>query len=209
MILSFDYLIKKYNLNITGVIHVGGHVGQEMEVYKNNNVENLIVFEPQKEPFNILKKKSEELNFSNIKLVNKALGNSYSTIEMFCNDGGLCSSILKPKIVLTQYPDIIFDRNEIVEMVTMDSVIGREHVYNFLNMDTQGYELEVLKGAKETLNGIDFVYTEVNNVEVYENNALIDDIDKFLESYNMMRVETDWMGQTWGDAFYIKKDFYE
>jgi hypothetical protein len=73
-------------------------------------------------------------------------------------------------------------------------------------MDTQGYELEVLKGAKKTLKKINFVYTEVNNTEVYENNALIEDIDKFLEKYNMVRVETDWMGTTWGDAFYIKKD---
>lgn len=206
MLLSFNSLIRKYNINVTGVIHVGGHIGQEMETYKKNNVENLIVFEPQKVPFQKLTDVVNSIGFDNINLINKALGSSCATVEMTCNDDGLCSSILNPKHVLEQYPNIIFDRKETVEMVTMDSVIRKNHSYNFLNMDTQGYELEVLKGAKNTLKTIDCVYTEVNNTEVYEDNALIEDIDDFLKGYNMVRVETDWMGGTWGDAFYIKQD---
>ena len=206
MLLSFNSLIRKYSISVTGVIHVCGHIGQEMETYKKNNVGNLIVFEPQKVPFQKLTDVVNSIGFDNITLINKALGNSCATVEMTCNDDGLCSSILNPKHVLEQYPNIIFDRKETVEMVTMDSVIGENHNYNFLNMDTQGYELEVLKGAKNTLKTIDFVYTEVNNTEVYENNALIEDIDNFLKEYNMVRVETDWMGGTWGDAFYIKQD---
>lgn len=206
MLLSFNSLIRKYNINVTGVIHVGGHIGQEMETYKKNNVENLIVFEPQKAPFQKLTDVVNSIGFDNINLINKALGSSCATVEMTCNDDGLCSSILNPKHVLEQYPNIIFDRKETVEMVTMDSVIRKNHSYNFLNMDTQGYELEVLKGAKNTLKTIDCVYTEVNNTEVYEDNALIEDIDDFLKGYNMVRVETDWMGGTWGDAFYIKQD---
>ena len=35
MLLDFDNLIKKYNMNITGVIHVGAHIGQEYEIYRN------------------------------------------------------------------------------------------------------------------------------------------------------------------------------
>jgi len=207
MLLSFNSLIRKYSINVTGVIHVGGHIGQEMKTYRKNNVDNLIVIEPQQVPFQKLKSVVDSLDFPNIQLVNKALGNRCDTVEMTCNDDGLCSSILNPKHVLEQYPDIIFDRKETVEMVTMDSVIGENHNYNFLNMDTQGYELEVLRGAKKTLQKINYVYTEVNNTEVYENNALIEEIDEFLKDYNMIRVETDWMGVTWGDAFYIRQDF--
>ena len=206
MLLSYSSLIKQYSINVTGVIHVGGHIGQEMETYKKNNVTNLIVFEPQKVPFQKLSAVVESVGFDNVTLINKALGNSCETVEMTCNDDGLCSSILNPKHVLEQYPNIIFDRKETVEMVTMDSVIPENHDFNFLNMDTQGYELEVLKGARKTLEKIDCVYTEVNNTEVYENNALIEEIDEFLKEYDMIRVETDWMGGTWGDAFYIRQE---
>ena len=208
MLISFPSLVNKYKLNVTGVIHIGGHIGQELPTYKKSNVENLLIFEPQKVPFKKLSKVADELSFENIKLINKALGNSIQEIEMICNEDGLCSSILNPKIVLEQYPDIKFDRKEKVNMITLDSYFGEvmQNQYNFINMDTQGYELEVLKGAKNTLKNIDAVYTEVNNVEVYENNALIEDIDKFLEDYGMVRIETDWMGVTWGDAFYIKQE---
>ena len=73
-------------------------------------------------------------------------------------------------------------------------------------MDTQGYELEVLKGGVNTLNQIEYIYTEVNQVEVYENNAMIGELDEFLNQYDMERVVTGWHGsQTWGDAFYIKR----
>jgi FkbM family methyltransferase len=205
MLLSYSSLIKQYSINVTGVIHVGGHIGQEMKTYKKNNVTNLIVFEPQKVPFQKLSAVVESVGFDNVTLINKALGNSCESVEMTCNDDGLCSSILNPKHVLEQYPNIVFNRKETVEMVTMDSVIPEDHNFNFLNMDTQGYELEVLKGAQKTLEKIDCVYTEVNNTEVYENNALIEEIDQYLQKYDMIRVETDWMGGTWGDAFYIRK----
>lgn len=209
MLISFSSLVHKYKIDVSGVIHIGGHIGQELPSYKNSNVENILIFEPQKSPFEKLSKVANELNFENIILVNKALGNSNKNIEMICNEDGLCSSILKPKIVLTQYPDIKFDRTEEVEMITLDSyfAINENNTYNFINMDTQGYELEVLKGALKTLEKIDAVYTEVNNAEVYENNALIREIDEFLSSYDLVRVETDWMGGTWGDAFYINQKF--
>jgi len=73
-------------------------------------------------------------------------------------------------------------------------------------MDTQGYELEVLRGAKRTLEKIEYIYTEVNQDEVYENNAMIGDLDLFLNDFDMERVATGWHGsQTWGDAFYVKR----
>ncbi len=120
------------------------------------------------------------------------------------SNNALSSSILKPKVHLTQYTDIKFDEVEKVEMKTLDGYGYTD--YNFINMDVQGYELEVLKGGKETLNHVDYVYCEVNRDEVYEGNAYIEEIDEFLSSYNMERVETNWEGGTWGDALYIRKN---
>lgn len=84
-----------------------------------------------------------------------------------------------------------------------DLDIGVEK-YNFINVDVQGYELEVLKGASETLRNIDYIMSEVNRDEVYENCAQVEELDNFLANYNFVRVETVWVGDIWGDAFYIK-----
>jgi hypothetical protein len=76
---------------------------------------------------------------------------------------------------------------------------------NFINIDVQGYELEVFKGSENLLNSIDYIITEVNRDEVYENCVRIESLDEFLSKYGFIRVETDWAGHTWGDALYIKK----
>lgn len=53
------------------------------------------------------------------------------------------------------------------------------------------------------LNNIDYVYTEVNNDYVYNNGALITDIDKYLDTFQFIRVETEFTPCNWGDAFYV------
>ena len=71
-------------------------------------------------------------------------------------------------------------------------------------MDTQGYELEVLKGATRVMEKIDYVYTEVNRIEVYENNAMVEELDAFMLQYDMIRAHEWWHVHGWGDAFYVK-----
>jgi hypothetical protein len=55
------------------------------------------------------------------------------------------------------------------------------------------------------LEGVDYIMSEVNKEEVYKDCALIDSLDKYLDGFGFKRVETDWAGWTWGDAFYIKQ----
>jgi FkbM family methyltransferase len=203
MLISFSAIKQKYQMNITGIIHVGGHFGEEIHEYVNNKISNIVIFEPLEKNFEILKQNVSGFN-ANIIGHQVALGSKELNLDMYVSsNNGLSSSLLKPKKHLTQYRDITFEEKEKVEVKTLDSYSFTD--YNFLNMDVQGYELEVLKGAKETLNHIDYVYCEVNRDEVYEDNAYIEEIDEFLSSYNMERVEVDWQGDTWGDALYIKK----
>jgi hypothetical protein len=115
------------------------------------------------------------------------------------------SSLLKPKLHLEHHDHVKFEGTEEVEVDLLDNYELSD--VNFMNMDVQGYELEVLKGAKETLKQIDYVYCEVNRGELYENNAMIEEIDEYLGTYGFERVETHWPEEwfQWGDAVYIKK----
>jgi FkbM family methyltransferase len=202
MLISFTNLRKKYNMNIKGIIHVGAHYGEELSEYVKNGIQDIVVFEPLSECFDVLAQKVMNLN-ANIDGHQVALGSVPGTATMYLSDNEKqSSSILKPKVHLTHHPNVKFDGTEEVEVDLLDNFDTKE--YNFLNMDVQGYELEVLKGAIETLKHVDYVYCEVNRDEVYEGNAYVEEIDEFLSAYGMERVETSWEGQIWGDALYIR-----
>jgi len=207
MLIDFFNIIEKYNVKTNGIIHIGAHHGQEITDYVKLGVENLIFFEPLSENLKVLEENlSYHADKSNILIFPYALGNDEMEIDMYVsNRDAMCSSILKPKVVLQQYPDITFNEIEKVKMIRLDDVEIEFEKFNFLNIDVQGYELEVLKGSKNTLNNIDYIYTEINREEVYENASHVDDLDLFLSLYGFVRVETDWAGYTWGDAFYVKE----
>ena len=202
MLLDLKNLHDKYKMNVKGVLHIGAHFGEENSIYDELNYPNRIFFEPLKKNFDVLRQ-----NITEWPLVNIALGASAQSKEMYVEsaNNGQSSSLLKPKLHLQQYPHITFPEKEDVLVDTLDNVLEDKESYNFINMDVQGYELEVLKGATESLKHIDYLMCEVNRAEVYEECCMVDELDSFLGSYNFKRVETTWDGVTWGDAFYVKE----
>lgn len=190
-------------VHVNGCIHVGAHEGQEYELYKAFGIENLIFYEPLNDNFEKLKKHVG----SEVDLRKTALGNKSGKVEMFLEDRGLSSSVLEPAHHLEQYPQIEFNKKEEVDITRLDDEDFDRNNYNFINIDVQGYELEVLKGAANTLESIDLVLTEVNKVEMYKGCAIIEEIDEYLAKFGFQRIVEYWQldGGTWGDALYLKR----
>ena len=201
MILNLTKLKDKYNLNISGIIHIGAHFGEEHKIYKNLGVKDIVYFEPVKKTFKVLEERIKDAT-----LYNYALGNENKLIEMFIEEADAygCSSILKPS---SNYDNVLFSPNELVEMKRLDDFNFQN--YNFLNIDVQGYEYEVLKGSEQTFNNIDYIMCEINR-EVpekkldYIGTKTIDKIIEFLKPYGFKLVETNWDGISWGDGFFKK-----
>ena len=165
----------------------------------------MLFFEPLSDNFRHLSENIPE--DINIKLYNMALGNMTGEVEMNVEttNQGMSSSILEPDIHLTQYPHITFNSKEIVKIDKLDNIEFDRKQFNMINIDVQGYELEVFKGAVNTLPHIDYVMAEVNRDYLYKDCVLVEELDKFLESFSLKRVDTYWAGGNWGDALYIKK----
>lgn len=191
-------------MDIKGIIHIGAHYGEEISEYISNGIQDIILFEPLSENFDILSERVKNLN-ANIEGYQIALGSKKGAVTMYVSDNEKqSSSILKPKVHLTHHPHVKFPLTETVDVHLLDDYDCKN--YNFINMDVQGYELEVLKGGSKVLKQVDYVYCEVNRDEVYEGNAYVEELDNFLFHYGMKRVETEWAGEIWGDALYIKED---
>ena len=205
MIVGFEDYKNNYKFKINGLIHVGAHIGQEYQDYMDNfgQIETHW-FEPIPTVFNSL---SQNLSDKpKVNLYNFALGESESISNIFVDQGneGQSSSILKPKEHINQFPHITFEEKSKIQIniKRLDDINTGES--NALVLDTQGYELSVLKGAKQTLNKIDYIFTEFNTIEMYEGCPKIEEIDEYLSKFGFERKETWYTSQNWGDAMYIK-----
>lgn len=189
-------------MKISGVLHIGAHFGEENDVYNNLGIEKRIFFEPLSSNFRVLKNNIGE----NYTLMNIALGNENKKISMNVEtaNSGQSSSILNPLLHLIQYPHIKFETTEDVDMKRLDDLDIDLSSFNFINIDVQGYELEVFRGAEKTLHNIDYIMSEINRDEVYQNCARIEQLIDFLSPYGFELVEQTWDGGTWGDGFFIK-----
>jgi len=201
MILDLLELKNKYSMNITGVIHIGAHFGEEHSTYKLLGINDIVYFEPVKKTFNVL---SERVKDST--LYNYALGNENKMIEMYVEaaDAYGCSSILQPS---SNYDGVKFSTNELVEMKRLDDFKFKR--YNFLNIDVQGYEYEVLKGSLETLKDVDYIICEINRETSYKildyiGTVTIEKIIELITPYGFVLVEQDWAGISWGDGLFVK-----
>ena len=189
---------------IHGIIQVGAHIGGELQILKKLS-NNILMFEPQKNIFEQLIK-----NIKNEKTIiaeNIALGSSHGKLKMYKEhaNGGQSSSLMVPALHTVQYPGIVFTDTEEVEVKTLDSYMeDKQSNYNLMLLDVQGYELEVLKGAPNTLKSIDYILCEVNRAELYKDCPMVEQIDLYLSQFGFKRSVTSWEGYTWGDALYIK-----
>jgi FkbM family methyltransferase len=198
-------------MSVTGIIHVGAHFGEEYQEYIANGVKKVIFIEPCKKAFEQLVRTAGM--HPGVICINKACGIFKDTLMMYTETAnkGQSNSLLRPDLHLMQYPSIEFTGREEVAVDTLDNIIQELCIealddfspFNLLVMDVQGYEDRALHGAKAILHNIDYVYTEVNQAELYEDCAQVQQIDALLTDFD--RVITNWAGKTWGDALYIRK----
>jgi FkbM family methyltransferase len=215
MIIKLDKIIAKFDLNIRGVVHIGAHYGQEYVDYARHGIQNMIFFEPILANYEELVSNLPVNDY--ILTFNMALGNETGQKEMFTeydNKGQSCS-FLEPGTHLTLYPHIKFTGKELVSMDKLDNIVFDRSLYNMINIDVQGYELEVFKGGGETLKFIDIIYTEVNDEDVYKGCCHLIDVDDFLSKLGFCRVLIEYPMRTptipypWGDALYLKTSTHE
>ena len=208
MLLNFPQLVNKYSIKADGCIHVGAHHAQEHADYAHGGVRRFVYIEPCAAAFNVLKNKFGAHH--HIQLFNYACGDVEGEQVMYTGsqNEGQSNSLLKMGKHLHIHPGITLPNTELVTVKRLDSLGLAHKGYQLLVMDCQGFEGRVLKGATETLNQVNYVYTEVNKDEVYQGCTLVDELDQLLFEFD--RVETgQWVGNMWSDALYVRKKSLE
>lgn len=203
MLISLEYLVNKYKINFTGILHIGAHECEELLVYeKYIDRKNILWVEAMMDKVILSKNK-----YDGILIENAVVSDKEEIVNFNICNGTQSSSMLELGLHKKFHPSIKKIKSYEVKTIILNNILPKYNInFNFINLDIQGAELKALKGMEDYLSNVDYIYTEVNDDYIYLGCALINEIDTYLNTFNFVRVETVWYKDCkWGDAFYIKK----
>lgn len=126
----------------------------------------------------------QNLSKSNFNLIRKALGEKNESITIKINDEHR-SDI---NSLLPKNQPFESDKMETLEVITLDSFLKNDQIsqVDFLKIDTEGFDLLVLKGARENLESgkIKFIYVECGLDFSNEYHVHLSEFIKFLSEFN-------------------------
>lgn len=180
--LIFSDFFARQDLCVT-YLDVGarGDVGLPWSLFADGRLK-VIGFEPDGDECDRLNK-----THPNRKYYPHALWGSTTTRSFYLCERGATSSMYPPneehnQVYLHKYnsgrvPQQIFD----VECVALGDVLAPEDQPDFIKIDTQGAELEILKGAEKTLkSGNPLVLTETWCAEIYKGAPLTHEVMAYM-----------------------------
>ena len=203
--------------DVTGIIHVGAHRGEEVEQYADMGAKTVIWVEPNPDVFKEMKhfltsvgasidSHAFEYAVSDVDHDNVDFHLYYGPDAGFMRGNKGCSSLLKAKGRFESWHQETIK----VETITIDTLLTENDFkpsdFQLLNLDVQGAELLALKGASEVLKYVKYVATEATwqNPD-YVDNVMYDDLKSFLESKGFIETEIVNHGPDWGDVLFVKE----
>lgn len=214
MMIDFEYLFAKYNIQSKGVLHIGASTGQEALKYKELGIERVIWIEAIHDVFEGLCKHLHDIGCDGdgITCINACVSDVDGKEVMFniSNNEAQSSSFLELGHHKIIHPtvDYIGQVKLFTKRVSTILVENDLDLYgiDFLNADLQGAELLAIKGMGEIIRKFKYCYLEVNKKETYIGCPLIEEVDEYLAIFGFKRVETGvWVADTWTDALYIRE----
>ncbi len=151
----FQLEIYKFNSNKKDplIIDCGANIGLSIIYFKKlfPNAK-IIAFEPDKEIFNSLSTNINNSNFSDTKLINKALWSEETTLNFFSEgaDGGRLALKSDKKNIIN------------VKTLKLSSYLKNQEV-DFLKIDIEGAETTVLQECQEYLKNVKNIFVEYHS----------------------------------------------
>ena len=174
---------------------IGGRGGLHRSLHKFPLFFKYLSFEPDKaEALNLKKKFKKNKNFESF-VYNFALDKKKIIKKFYIYSSKPNSSLLKiNKKLINRNKKIKISKTLKIHCYSIDHLIKfkKFDIPNFISIDTEGSELNILKGTKQNLNQIIGVRCESSLQKNYQGGSTFNEINLFLERYgfSLIRVET-------------------
>jgi FkbM family methyltransferase len=194
--------INKYN-KFELLIDIGAHKGESIELFsKNFIIKKIISFEASPIKFKYLKKKINKKKYNNTEIVleNTALGAENKIIE-FNQFNESSSSTIKEidkesKYYKRKFKLINFLNNKEtyqkikIKISKLKDYIKKNNIkkIDFMKIDTEGYEFEILLGLENKIKLVDIIMFEHHYDNMIKKGYTFEDINKLLIKNNFNKI---------------------
>jgi len=166
--------IKRSGCQISVVFDVGANIGESALKFRVGFPKaKIYCFEPVKETFEILKRTVNR--YDTISCYKIAFGSKDGQETIYLTGQSNTSSLIRPNKAVG---------SEVVKLCTVDGFASDNQIkrIDLLKIDTEGFDLEVLKGARNMLSSgqIAFVLAEIGFHPGDARHVLFDDIRSYL-----------------------------
>lgn len=166
--LGHDFEVKKCyvdiinNFKIKNFYDVGANYGQHSILIMSQGIATFS-FEPNKTCHKTLISTAKHNNFNNYKLINKAVGLSSGKLYLHFNPEETWNGVVSEKASKSK-----IEISEEIKVINLDTFCIKHPPPDLIKIDTEGHELEVLKGANNLINNHrPFIIFESFNDEIF------------------------------------------
>lgn len=208
-------VLRKHGLPLPRtVFQIGASAGQEINQFAANGIQAGVFIEPLQQPFEILQK--ECARYPGYKPLRAVVSSEDGKLVDFylATNFGQSSSLLKPKLHTSWYPQIEFQSANGIVSQTADTISKTASnmfpelpsSYELLYMDVQGAELEVISGCTDLLTQAKYLYCEVGYGGGYENDCNYIEVMACMDKsgFELVHCEINPLAR-YGDALFSKK----
>jgi FkbM family methyltransferase len=166
-----------------GVIHVGAHNGQEVDLYRQYGFKNILLIEANPQLAHALQTRYGDAQDVRVVLGAATNEDGDQLLKIHTSRSGSieAASLLELKDFKTIVATLHTPAEVSVPGFRIDSLFGAGKLdialYNFMVLDIQGAELRALQGAPLTAQALDAIQAEAGIIEMYAGGASYADLE--------------------------------
>ena len=159
----------------------------------NPNLKHVVMFEPQQK----LQDKLRNMHLPGVEKIVYPYGLGENEEQIAIQGGTASASILKATDLQHYYfPGSLNEENEEIEVKVLDNIYAEDNLPypDVIKLDVQGFELNVLKGARQVLSNAKYLVIELSYEEFYLGQPQLGEVIRFLEEndYTMVSHGYEW-----------------
>ena len=204
---AFDLatLSRRFHFTVTGVLHVGGNMGQEAEIYRQLGARRVIWIEGFEDYFQKLKAKLADYPGQEAHCVLVSDEDGEELQFRIASNTGSSTAMIPDAEFSRNFDGINFEKNISLRARRLDTYFRDNNIslsdVNFLVLDVEGFELKALRSLADSMDAFDWAVCEVSLTPNFVGGPLLRDIDVFFLAHGFRRRALK-CGLTSGDGLY-------